>query len=143
MLHNRPQQCRNLSITLILANGFLNSVNLAGAADYERNSAPRYPAVIDCSTSSDALHFDGLPPGVKSYSMDEALEKRDICAKGDLQACYELCRRRLNGNRPGYPPWTAGSDYIGAPGPPIGPSAGSIAFSQGPDGCPREYPFRG
>jgi len=44
----------------------------------------------------------GLPPGVEVYSFDEATEKRSECERGNFSACYEMCRRHLNGDRPGY-----------------------------------------
>jgi hypothetical protein len=70
--------------------------------DGEDLKIPIFPAVINCTTSSDPLCKPGLPPGVRPYSLDEAFAKRQGCEKGDLRACYELCRRRLNGNTTDY-----------------------------------------
>lgn len=52
----------------------------------------------DCRVNGTA----GLPPGVEPYSLDQAFEKRQACEYGNFSACYELCRRHLNGDRPGY-----------------------------------------
>lgn len=74
----------------------------ASSDESSNGSVPRFPATIDCLKSNDALCQSGLPSGVDTYSLEQAFGKRQECERGDLRACYELCRRRLNGNRPGY-----------------------------------------
>jgi len=55
-----------------------------------------------------------LSPGVAPYSLDEAFQMRARCVKGDDNACFELCRRHLNGDRPGYscPPVSSSPDHV-------------------------------
>lgn len=72
------------------------------SASAQNLSVPRYPSVIDCSTSDDPLCKEGLPVGMKSYSVKEAFSHRKECIKGVDLDCYELCRRRLNGNSAYY-----------------------------------------
>ena len=87
---------------------FLPILLADGSASADENGAvPRFPPTIDCLTSNDALCQPGLPSGVKTFSFEQALAKRAECERGGLRACYELCVRRLNGNRPGYscPVW--------------------------------------
>lgn len=67
-----------------------------------QGTVPRYPAVIDCRTSLDPLCLNGMPPGVEPYSMEKAFSVAQQCKRGDDRSCFELCRRRLNGNSQTY-----------------------------------------
>ena len=66
------------------------------------NQAPTLPLENAASTDCRVTGIGGLPPGVEPYSVGEAFEKRVDCEQGNFSACYELCRRHLNGDRPGY-----------------------------------------
>ncbi len=59
-------------------------------------------SAIDCATTSAPECQPGLPSDFKAYSTDEAFQRRTECTAGNFQSCYDLCRHRLNGNRPGY-----------------------------------------
>lgn len=89
-----------LGLLLLLA--AFSVIALAFPTLAETRLVPQYPSVIDCSTSDDPLCKDGLPPGVEAYSEKEAFFQLKKCVKGNDQACYELCRRRLNGNSAHY-----------------------------------------
>ena len=79
----------------------LQELDATAAAPANVPSAENTPA-INCATSENPLCHSGLPSGLETYSAEEISQRQTECAAGYFQSCYDLCRHRLNGSRPGY-----------------------------------------
>ena len=96
----------SLSVAVVTIFGLLTRKFKERASSLAVGASILFMACVALSSPEDVkqpvVSIKLAPPNAGQGALEEAVQKRIRCEKGDLAACRELCDEGLNGNRSGY-----------------------------------------